>query len=342
MATSRKVIVNSGFYEILGTDRYRNSDEIFGEKYKEYRKKWFEYPQKFILADFPLHIDAESTNACNLRCAMCTRNFMTEKIGNMEFKLFKKIIDESADYGLPSLKLNLRGEPLLHPQLPKMVKYAKEKGILEVQFNTNGLLLDEKKAQELIEAGLDRIIFSVDGATKETYEKIRGGSNFETVVHNIRKLIEIRDSMGLRKPVVRVQMVKMKENAHEIEQFIKMWINVANRVGLITKREPLVKGKVERKLEHFPCFQIWQRIVVWWDGTVVMCCGDWHGEYRLGNAYESSIYELWHSEKYNRVRELHKQGRFDEISVCAKCEVNTPLRDREIESIVAKYGWTPT
>lgn len=333
-----KTIVNAGFYQVLGTDKFDNCDKTFGKKYEEYRKKWFEYPRKRIVGEFPLHLDVESTNACDLRCVMCTRNFMTERIGCIDWPLFKKVINEGAEYKLPSIKLNFRGEPLLHPKLPKMVKYAKDKGILEVQFNTNGLSLTEKKSEELIKAGLDRIIFSVDGATKKTYEKIRTGSNFETVVNNIKTLIEIRNNMGLKRPCVRVQMVKMKENEHEVEQFIKMWIDVANYVAVTTKREPFIKGaKRTMPLEHFPCPQIWQRIVVWWDGEVFMCCGDWHGEYILGNAKNTSLYELWHSEKYNRARKLHAREKFNEIPVCARCEVNTPLVDKALEQLQQKY-----
>lgn len=333
-----KTIVNAGFYQLIGTDRFDNCDKTFRKKYEEYRKKWREYPQKRIVGEFPLHLDVESTNACNLRCVMCARNFMTERIGYMDLSLFKKVIDEGAEYKLPSIKLNFRGEPLLHPKLPKMVKYAKDKGILEVQFNTNGLTLTEKKSEELIKAGLDRIIFSVDGATKETYEKIRTGSNFETVVGNIKKFVEIRNSMGLKRPCVRVQMVKMEENKHEIEQFINMWINVVNRVAVTIEVERYMKGaKSTKPLEHFPCHQVWQRLVVLWDGKVVMCCGDWQGEYLLGDAQKTSLYELWHGEKYNRVRELQAKGIFNDPPVCARCEVNVPKFDEELDKILNRY-----
>jgi len=333
-----KTIVNAGFYEILGTDRFETKVEPANPRYAEYRKNWFEFPQKKILSDFPLHLDVEATNACNLRCIMCTRNFMTEKIGNIKWNLFKKVIDEASSYQLPSLKLNFRGEPLLHPDLPKMVKYAKEKGILEVQFNTNGLVLSEQKSEELIKAGLDKIIFSVDGATKETYEKIRTGSNFDTVVNNIKRLVDLRDRNGLKKPLVRVQMVKMEENKHEVEQFIKMWINVVNRVAITIRREPYIKGVgFTKKLAHFPCHQIWQRMVVWWTGETFMCCGDWHGEYPLGDANRNSLHDLWHSDKYNHVRHLHTSGKLEELPICARCLVNTPQFDEELDELLASY-----
>jgi len=328
-------IINPGHNQILGTDRFDDAELSFGPEYREYRKKWNEYPKRRIVNDFPLHVDIESTNACNLRCIMCPRNFMTEKIGYMEWALFKKIIDEGAEYRLPSIKLNYRGEPLLHPRLPEMVAYAKKKEIIEVQFNTNGLSLNEKKTGELLDAGLDRIIFSFDGATKETYERIRTGSNYERVVSNIKALVKMRNGRGLKRPSVRVQMVKMKENEHEVEDFLKMWMPVVNRVAVSIEREPMGARK---EVEHFPCPQIWQRLMVCWDGEVRMCCGDWEGEIVLGNANESTIYELWHGEKLNEIRQLHSQGRFNEIPVCARCEVNTPLIDSGIQQLVTKLG----
>lgn len=330
----RKTIINSGHYQFLGTDRFENGEKSFGEEYKIYRKKWNEYPQKRIVDKFPLHLDIESTNSCNLRCPMCGRNWMKEKIGDIGWGLFTKIIDEAAKYHLPSIKLNYRGEPMLHSDISKMVSYAKEKGILEVQFNTNGLLLNKEKAGELIDAGLDRIIFSIDGATKETYEKIRRGSNYEQVVNNIKNLVRLRNKRGLKRPLVRVQMVKMPGNKNEVEDFIRMWLPVVNRVAVSTERNPL---GTKKKVEHFPCSQIWQRLMICWDGEVRMCCGDWYGEFALGNVKEVSIYNIWHGEKLNKVRKLHSEGSFDKIPVCACCEVNTPRFDPELQKLVRRF-----
>jgi len=331
-----KTKINSGHYQFLGTDKKDDGEKYFSPEYFEYRKKWSCNPKKEIVGEFPLHLDIESTNACNLKCPMCGRNWMKEKIGYLDWQLFKKIIDQGAKYHLPSVKLNYRGEPLLHSELAKMVRYAKEKGILEVQFNTNGLLLDGKKAEELIEAGIDRIIFSFDAASKETYEKIRKGSNYEKVVANIKNLVKRRDEKGLKRPLIRVQMVKMKENEKEVEDFVRFWIPIANRVAVSTKRD--IGGGNQKKIEHFICPQIWQRLMICWDGAVRMCCGDWQGEINLGNIKEKSIYEIWHSEKLERIRKIHSEGNFDKMPVCASCEVNTPRFDDQLQNMAEKFN----
>lgn len=327
--------VNTGHYQFLGTDKLDDGEKSFGKEYFTYREKWKEYPQKGIVGDFPLHLDIESTNNCNLRCPMCGRNFMKEKLGFIDWKLYKKIIDEAAKYHLPSIKLNYRGEPLLHPKISEMVKYAKRKGILEVQFNTNGLLLDGKKAKELIDVGIDRIIFSFDAATKKTYKKIRRGSNYDTVMKNIKNLVQLRNKKGFKKPLVRVQMVKMPENKKEVKAFINMWLPIANRVAVSTERNPL---GTKKKLEHFACPQIWQRLMICWDGEVRMCCGDWYGKIVLGNAKKTNLYNIWHCKKLNKIRKIHSEGHFNKIPVCARCEVNTPRFDPELQKLIDKIN----
>ncbi|MFH1327488.1 MAG: radical SAM protein, partial [Candidatus Bathyarchaeota archaeon] len=126
-------------------------------RYRGYRKKWDNHPLKKIVAEFPLHVDIEATNACNLHCPMCYGRESRGKSSFIDFGLFKRVIDCGAKYGLPSINLSWRGEPFLHPQLIDMIKYAKENEVVDVRINTNGVLVDAEKCKELLESGLDRI-----------------------------------------------------------------------------------------------------------------------------------------------------------------------------------------
>ena len=89
----------------------------------------------------------------------------------MKEELFKKIIKQIEELEVPSIKLNWRGEPLLNPKILEFIDLAKKAGVIEVSINTNATTLDEKKAEKLINSGLDQIIFSFDGGSKKTYEK---------------------------------------------------------------------------------------------------------------------------------------------------------------------------
>ncbi|MFC1590161.1 radical SAM/SPASM domain-containing protein [Candidatus Omnitrophota bacterium] len=296
-------------------------------EYKEYRKKWVEYPKDQYIGDFPLHLDIEVTNNCNLRCTMCFVDFTVDKGKFIDIGLFKRIVDEGSRHDLSSIKFNYRGEPMLHPQLIEMVRYAKKSGIIETQFNTNATLLDEERSEQLITAGLDKIIISIDGINPETYKKIRG-ADYHRVVANIKRFIEIRRSLKKKKPVVRVQMVCMEENRHEIKDFVAFWRENADQVGLLRYRwkpdEPKGKDQALDDYRKFtkPCHQLFQRLVVGCDGKVSMCCGDNLRKVIIGDVNKTGIKKLWDSDILNKIRGLHREGRFDEVAPCKACLIN--------------------
>lgn len=292
-------------------------------KYNEYRRKWKENPRKHITGDFPIHLDIESTAACNLKCPMCFQSFNPPKPGFMEMQLFKKLIDEGAEKGLCSIKLNFRGEPLLHPKIADMVKYAKDNGIIEVMFNTNATLLTEEKSRQLIIAGLDKIICSVDGYTKEFYESIRRGATFEKTLENIKRIQKIKREMGTDKPVLRTQMVILKsiKNPDEfIKNYVDFWGKIADHVAVEDEIEwdySKIKGNVV--YEPFRCPQPWQRLFVRWDGVITLCCGDLYEDMPLGNAYDTTIEEVWKSSRMENIRRLLKNGESHKIPICKVC-----------------------
>ncbi|MBW2990876.1 radical SAM protein [Candidatus Woesearchaeota archaeon] len=291
-------------------------------KYRWYRFKWIFAPRWFWVTRFPTHLDIEITSACNLRCIMCFQTLNPPKPGFMKMELFKKIVDEGAKKGLCSIKLNWRGEPLLHPKVIDMVKYAKKKGIIDVQFNTNGQLLDKKKADGLIKAGLDRIIIASDGASKKTYEKIRRGGSYPKLLKNADYLLKRKKKLGSKRPFVRVQMVITKENKHEVDKFIKYWTPKVNEVFAnpeVEYRHNKPAAANVQVVGRKPCSQLWHRMVITYDGKAMMCCGDWRMKNIIGDATKQSIHSIWHGKTLKRIRKLHKQLRHDLIPACKNC-----------------------
>ena len=118
----------------------------------------------------------------------------------MKKELAFKLIDQASKLGIPSMKFNWRGEPLLNPKLPQIIT-TKKKGILETIINTNATKLDVKTSEEIIKSGLDIMIYSFDGGTKETYEKMRPGrfgkNNFDDIYKNILNFSKIRKNCHL-------------------------------------------------------------------------------------------------------------------------------------------------
>jgi MoaA/NifB/PqqE/SkfB family radical SAM enzyme len=179
----RKANIFQGYSE-FHNEHYFKWEKKQSQKYFEYRKKWVENADKLIVEKYPLHLDIGISNICNLECTFCARTVRIQKnewrkAMNMDFNLFKKIIDEAVELGTYSINMNLICEPLIHPQVLEMIRYAKKAGIIDVHFHTHGGLINEEKANLLLKSGLDRLFVSIDSPYKDKYNKIRVLSDFD-------------------------------------------------------------------------------------------------------------------------------------------------------------------
>jgi radical SAM protein with 4Fe4S-binding SPASM domain len=151
-------------------------------------------------------------------CLVRYRPALDRRSGSLSLEMFKKVVD-----GLPALStitLQGLGEPLLAPHLMEMVAYATARGC-RVGFNTNATLLTRRRAERLVRAGLGWLHVSVDGATRETYEAIRDGARFETVVKNLRGLVEVKRALAAEQPDVSVVFVAMRRNVRELPALVR-------------------------------------------------------------------------------------------------------------------------
>lgn len=309
-------------------------DVKYDQRFQDYRRKWKENPEYFILGDFPLHLDIETVSFCNLRCPFCattTKMWGKDKKGYMDFSLFKRIIDNSSENGLCAIKLSLRGEPLLHPMLPEMVEYAKNRGIMDVYFNTNALLLDSGMVERFIDVRLDRISISIEGFRKEVYEKYRVGAKFERLFENVIRLKEIRDRRKSLFPQIRIQTVLFEELKPDFDKYVEFWKNYADEVSYLDKREE-TKYAEDGKPANWACPFLWQRMTILWDGTILPCL--MHGiidfsSMILGNVANCSVKDLWKGRKEEYLRRLHKNGESHKIRACMECS----FRAMEIEKL---------
>ncbi len=316
---------NANFYSL----NHAAADPDRGGEYRRYRRAWMELPQAFIVRDFPLHLDIEITSRCNLRCTYCDKLpvLPRSKIGDMDIQLFKRIIDEGARHNLWGVKLSYRGEPLLHPQIFEMIAYAKEKGVLDIYFNTNGTLLSRPVAKELIASGLDRISVSVDGIDPEFFNRERVGADFAKVTDNIAYLMQARNEALVLYPRVRVQTVRLPN--FDLAAYREFWAKRVDEVAAIDFKE----GKTRKKgiIYAWGCPQLWQRMTIEWDGTIHPCNNDDDDLFTLGNVREKSVREYWHDLRVSHIRELHQCGQSHMVKACDGC----PWRTAQIEKLAA-------
>ncbi len=318
MSSKITVIPNSNFTSLGGSVMPENASE----EYREYRRCWIENPKDFILRDMPMHLDIEASSKCNLRCTFCDKlpNLKPGQWGNLDFELFKHIIDQFDDKNkLWGLKLSYRGEPLINKNVPDMVRYAKDHGVLDVYFNTNGMLLDETMSRRLIEAQLDRISVSIDGTTAPEYEGVRLGARFDTLVNNIETLINLKKEYNVSFPKVRIQTVKFPTT--DADAYRKKWQPYADEIAMVDYKDESVRNK--NLQGSWACPQLWQRMTIEWDGTVLGCNNDDPRNICLGNANERSIRNCWHDERLMQIRKLHMNGQSHDVDDCNGCPWRT-------------------
>ena len=277
--------------------------------------------------DFPLMLNIEPTNDCNLFCYVCPRRKSWKKVGYMKLHIFKKIIDEAKKYRLLyMLNLHKDGESLLHPEFPKMISIARREGVSKIiHFNTNGVLLKGRTAREILDSGIDDITVSVDAATPETFKKIKGRDLLDTVERNIKDFISIRNKGGYKRPFLRVKIMQYRDTEKEIDEFIKKWEGVVDEVQISgihdwAKGIKQVKPSTYLPKKRYPCAFLWFALAINWDGGVGLCCVDWKRSNTLENINEKTLHEIWQSPKMKKIRFHHVNENYEKVPSCCNCD----------------------
>ena len=168
----------------------------------------------------PVCLYLEVTNRCNLLCTTCPRTYEElEPPGDMDWELFTSIVDQAPD--LSRAVLHGVGEPMLVANLPKMVRYLKDRGVY-VLFNTNGTVLSERNGLALIDAGLDELRVSLDASNRESFKAIRGRDYFNRIIRNVRAFRKLQEREGHAKPQVSVWLTGLKETVKELPAFVQV------------------------------------------------------------------------------------------------------------------------
>lgn len=283
--------------------------------------------------EFPYEIYIEITNHCNLNCIFCARKTMSRPLGFMDMNLYKKIIDEIAEKR-PFAHLHLYGigESTIDPHILERISYAIAKGVTNLVLFTNGkTLLRDNFYQQLVDTGIGTIGVDVDGFSKEAYEKIRVGGNFE----QIKKAVELLHTyIREKKSPTRVELAyQIYEgiNDKDFEPF-KAWaeqndyeykvVFMHQWAGL---RDDIPSHRSDASRENIrtgPCSSLWTSFMILWNGDVAVCFLDADGKEKFGNLSTASVEEIWTGPLRHKRKE-QVQGEFTGLcSSCKECLYN--------------------
>lgn len=185
--------------------------------------RYFEYadPELPVIVDRdPVCLYLETTNRCNLPCETCPRTFEDlEPPADLSWDLFTHIIEQLPN--IARVVLHGVGEPMMVRDLPRMIRYLKDRRAY-VLFNTNGTLLTRRKGQELVDAGLDELRVSLDAAEPSAFKMVRGLDMFERIVANVREFVEMQREMNHDTPRVSLWLTGLKETLAQLPAFVRL------------------------------------------------------------------------------------------------------------------------
>lgn len=200
--------------------------ERYGQRYTEYREAYESKDVNNVL-DFPLQIDLDLIDSCNLECPGCLAAGRRRNNKSMSKKIVQQIIHECNEHNMPAINIGVCAEPLLNMDLTcySLAEIA-QTSIMDVFLHTNGLLLNEANSSLLIEGGVTYLCVSIDAASQEVYQQMRN-ANINTLIENIEKFLTMRKG---KLPILRVSFLATAENIHEKDIFMDYWKDRADVV----------------------------------------------------------------------------------------------------------------
>lgn len=288
----------------------------------------------------PLSLSIEPTTACNLGCPECPSGLkqFSRPTGKLNLEIHKNILTQ-ASKNVFYINYYFQGEPFLHPQFLELIKEAKKHKIY-TGTSTNAHFIDEKKAEQIVTSGLDRLIISIDGLTQETYESYRVYGKLDKVLEGTKHLVQAKKQLQSQTPHLIFQFLAVRANEHEIEAIKKVGkemgieevriktaqvYNYKQGNPLIPTNEKYARYKLNKDGTYSlkwktgnHCWRMWSSCVFTWDAKVVPCCFDKDAQHQLGSLEKQSFNAIWKSQKYKNFRKAVLTNR-NQIDICQNC-----------------------
>ncbi len=245
-------------------------------------------------------VHVEVTTRCNLKCPNCVRNVWEDPLTDMDERTFDHLMDSLRE--LPELRevhFGGYGEPLLHPELPHMVKQVKSLGV-RTSLITNGTLLDQEKAEVLVDVGLDRLFVSIDSPRPDLFKDMRDGAELGQVIQNLKRVKDLRNERNSMGPTIGLEMVITKDNISDVERIPSLGREVGASVVLLTHLLPHTQEATDRIAYDDEVGQIPRPVgwgvmandfVMW--GTVKIPRSRWGAEQRCRFVEENKLVVGW-------------------------------------------------
>jgi len=293
----------------------------------------------------PSFLSVEPSAICQLRCPECPcgqgvhHPMNTEKM--MSLSTFSRVLKQCQGW-VHTIQLYFQGEPLLNPHLPQMIHLAHQAHIHTI-CSTNAQALTPLLSEQLVQAGLDRIIVSIDGLSEDSYQSYRVGGSLNRALQGLVYLREAKNNLGGRTHI-ELQCLRLHSNEHEWEMFSRTYRQMGadsltfktaqfydyqhgnplmprqekySRYHLTKEGLYIPKNRMH-SLKNHPCARILSGCVITVNGDVLPCCFDKSGQYVMGNILTHSLHDIWHSALFAEFRQRIRLDRMTSV-MCTNC-----------------------
>ena len=298
-----------------------------------------------VLEEWPGALLIDITNRCNAKCVWCPNPDLTN-VGAMDMDVYRKIID---DYGSRGgvLTFGTFGEPLMDKHMKERIEYLKcYPKIHKIEILTNGFFLNENIVPTILENGVG-VDISLDELDRQTFEDVKKMS-FDIVRDNIVNFLKANSEATTPVPVnIRIKTMKTVEETLEQELFkvitsydcsvvlnsiddniISNWAGKLDKESFVKEYEISTNNKTQFTHKRFnqtniaPCVQLWKWMVVYWDGSVVLCCADMFSQAIVGDLKSNSIAEVWNGSQMKGHRDQMINRKRFEVAICQDCDIH--------------------
>jgi radical SAM protein with 4Fe4S-binding SPASM domain len=271
---------------------------------------------------------------------------ISRKAEVMSLETFKAIALKFKPYinKINMLSLHGCGEPLLDKSLSEKVAFAKKVGFKQIGFTSNCSALTTKKAENLLNAGLNCIIPSIDGITKEVHEEIRPGTDYAKIIQNVKYFISYRDKHDFRCKVL-IRMVRQQLNYQQWGDYKDFWkgflnsskgddvlgFDIHNCGGKIDSFEKMKINEFQEKADDFQknynesnagmCPDLFSRLSIFASGDVALCSADQAEYFKLGNVLEMDPIAIFNNERFSHYREKWINKQYMDLEYCKDCTI---------------------
>lgn len=287
----------------------------------------------------PVHVQIQTISGCNANCVFCPNKKTEQSIPfgqRMDWDLYRSIVDQCLDWGVKRFSPYLMNEPLLDPELPERIAYiAQRKKFGQfTKINSHGGSLTERMAKGLLDSGLDRINFSVQGLDPDIYQEVMHLPLRKTL-DNIDRLLEFKRAGNYKKPRVRVCMLVTKYIEPQKDQILEYWgargveVNF-NQIENRGHHEAIQSDAIAvRELKRFDwCNRLFEQMYILYDGRLVMCCADWEQRGVMGDAAKDPLKKIWTNLRYGSFRERFLKGQ-TRAMLCDECTKDSVGEDED-------------